>query len=463
MNDNTPADEETCCQFISDHLFPIKKNSTDLIGIETECIAVYLQDNQPPTPVPYIGENEDGLRQLLHAVSQLEGWHSVFFLAEPFTPSSLKITANCDNNLTFEPAGQIEYSFAPQTSMQSVKENFIQMRNTIKKHLTEKEIDLLHLGVNPWHTTEQLGLQIKKPSYLLLQEHFKRYAPTGIRMMRQTCTNQINLDFGADEETLVKRYLACNLLAPYSASIFANSAVWDETHSDFLGFRTYIWREVDKTRNGFPDLSSVWREFAKKTCVEIYFRYACKARVIALVNDNKLTGITFGDWLKTGEPTVASFKEHLYTLFPEVRPRGYLEIRSVDSQAPVWQQVPTAFYVGLIYDNANLERVLSSFSTELTTLETQMHKAINGLQSQDKRYTDKAKYLMNLAINAQLPASLYDKDVWRALSCFSEYFTCQEKTPADEIKLAFANSSANYLQVSDILKLEEQWTSLVEK
>jgi glutamate--cysteine ligase len=40
---------------------------------------------------------------------------------------------------------------------------------------------------------------------------------------------------------------------------------------------------------------------------------------------------------------------HLTTLFPEVRPRGYFEVRSCDALPPEWYAAPLAFIAGLAY------------------------------------------------------------------------------------------------------------------
>jgi glutamate--cysteine ligase len=48
-----------------------------------------------------------------------------------------------------------------------------------------------------------------------------------------------------------------------------------------------------------------------------------------------LEGMTLCDWLERGNdlgwPTEADVLEHLTTLFPPVRPRGFLELRTLDA------------------------------------------------------------------------------------------------------------------------------------
>ena len=61
---------------------------------------------------------------------------------------------------------------------------------------------------------------------------------------------------------------------------------------------------------------------------------------------------SFAEWMRTGSPTLEDWSFHLSTLFPEVRPRGYFELRSADAIAPDYLAAPISFVVGLIYDEA---------------------------------------------------------------------------------------------------------------
>ena len=67
--------------------------------------------------------------------------------------------------------------------------------------------------------------------------------------------------------------------------------------------------------------------------------------------------ITFREWLKNGYkgvyPTIKDFETHSTLFFPEVRAKGFLEIRSVDGQSKMWQSVPASMYAALLYDDEN--------------------------------------------------------------------------------------------------------------
>jgi glutamate--cysteine ligase len=59
--------------------------------------------------------------------------------------------------------------------------------------------------------------------------------------------------------------------------------------------------------------------------------------------------------LKGIAPTMADWADHLTTIFPEVRLKRYIEMRGSDGGP--WRRLPSlpAFWVGLIYDDTNLD------------------------------------------------------------------------------------------------------------
>jgi glutamate--cysteine ligase len=58
----------------------------------------------------------------------------------------------------------------------------------------------------------------------------------------------------------------------------------------------------------------------------------------------------YGAWASEGASTIERWETHLSTLFPEVRPRGHLELRSMDAIAPRWLAAPIVVVCGLVYD-----------------------------------------------------------------------------------------------------------------
>ena len=64
--------------------------------------------------------------------------------------------------------------------------------------------------------------------------------------------------------------------------------------------------------------------------------------------------LTFAAWMEGGHelgwPTLDDFEYHLTTLFPPVRPRGWLELRMLDSLPDPWWRVAAAVATALLED-----------------------------------------------------------------------------------------------------------------
>src|SRR5207248_1900819 len=164
---------------------------------------------------------------------------------------------------------------------------------------------------------------------------------------------QINLDFGP-QSVIAERWRLVNMIAPSLNAIFANSPhTFHGRH--YRSFRYEIWRHADPTRTGRlydrPDLDPV----------ADYLRFALDASV--MMTHDREGGLvppphlmTFRQWLagqsSCGFPTFADWRLHLTTLFPDVRPRGWMEIRSIDALPPKWWSVPVALTTSLIYNDA---------------------------------------------------------------------------------------------------------------
>lgn len=468
--DNPPSpviDRESCYRIVYDELFPLHP-SGDRIGIETEMLALQSSTATFPAVVPFLQPEGKGLRTMLGELAQQEGWHDSYRGDEHLSTAALRLELSNGDSLTFEPGGQIEYSSQPHADLQTLLSYNSTVQDKLSTHLARYEIRLWQLGINPWHSLDDIGLQITKREYLLLDKHFEHFSPIGKRMMRQACTQQINLDCGATESVLAKRYLACNLLAPYVAAMFANSGVWERDCTRMHGFRTHIWRKLDNTRTGFPDLHAVARDCDRASCARAYLDFAMGALVIGRDN-NEQRRISFQNWLDAGingaQPTVDDFKYHLYTLYPEVRPRGYFEIRSIDCQSRIWQYVPLAFYLGIIYHQRHLERVLDALLPELGCQEDMMHVACYGLARADRDFRQRIHWLAELAVSglAALPQHFRSKSVQQKLQFFFEHFTLQNKTPAADIQVLIEEHGKDYLCPVQLLELEESWAALPTK
>jgi glutamate--cysteine ligase len=74
-------------------------------------------------------------------------------------------------------------------------------------------------------------------------------------------------------------------------------------------------------------------------------------------------GVTFADWVGGGlprPPTTDDLDYHMSTMFPPVRPHGYLEVRYLDAQPGGGWVTPTALLAALMSDEKTVAAVLDA-------------------------------------------------------------------------------------------------------
>ena len=262
-----------------------------------------------------------------------QGWREV--TTAKGTPS-FQLPAG--GTLTFEPGGQVEYS-SPACRSPSVLLALLRaVVPPLRAAAADEGIDLLAAGLDPCNSAEAAPLLLHTARYTRMAEYLARIGPAGARMMRQTAAFQVSLDLD-DEPSL--RWRVLNAAAPHLVAIFANSPVYEGAPTGCPSARAEVWRTLDPARTGLP-----WDGHDP---VGHYLDFALRAPALLLP---ELDGVhrPFGEWLRRARPTLEEWHEHLSTLFPEVRPRGHLELRSCDAVPPQWYAAPVALAVGITYD-----------------------------------------------------------------------------------------------------------------
>ncbi len=438
---------EVCRDFLAHELFTPKSSKgdtskgIDLIGVELEAFPVKFLDfkKTKATPVP-LKSDKFSLHQVLEKASALEGGQFDFNEKNSLLP----IRFPNGSTFQYEPGGQIEIATHPCKSLDELVAQLRFQQNILNQITEEYQIHFAQIGTNPWFDSAQIGLQLDKARYRALQKYFASLGPFGVKMMRQTCSLHVNLDLGDSEEMQVKRILAANLLAPFASAIFANSAILENKISPGKSYRSYLWQQLDPNRTGIQLGDFGGSLPTKDQLIQAYFDFAMKSPIIhimALGDRVFPSEITFKDWLKIPiegiSPSLEDLENHLSLLYPEVRPKGFLEIRTADALPREWQLVPAFFYTGILYSEEMLGKTLELLRPLRSEINTLWKEASFGFDS--KPILELSIKLMELALaglNA-LPDNFSGKESQNNLQAFFEKFTLRGKTVADESVFKF--------------------------
>ena len=344
----------------------------------------------------------------------VEGWR------EGSTPKGTPCFALPDGGtLTFEPGGQLEYSSPPCRSASALLAVLRSVVSPLRAAASAEGIDLQTVGIDPLNPTDRAPLLLHAKRYDRMAEYFARRGPAGGRMMRQTAAFQVAVDF--DDEPWL-RWRVLNAAAPYVVAIFANSPVYAGELTGHQSARAHAWRLLDPARTGLP--------YSESDPVQAYLAFALNAPAILLPT---LDGEhrPFGEWLALASPTAEEWRDHLSTLFPEVRPRGHLELRSADSIAPEWYAAPIALTAGILYDS----RTLRAAADLLGSPDVALLERAGRLGLHDTALAGTAADLFELALSGCTglgPRYFHPSDLEQARAFFDRY-TRRGRAPADDV------------------------------
>jgi glutamate--cysteine ligase len=317
-------------------------------------------------PVPYEGPR--GIRALMEQLIARYGWVPIM---EGDNIIALKRPeGEAGGNISLEPGGQFELSGAP---LETLHETAAETSRHLYEVLDVGEdlaIGFLGVGFSPKWTIDETP-RMPKQRYGVMTRYMPQVGSRGLDMMYRTATIQVNLDF-ADEADMVKKLRVSLALQPIATALFASSPFTESKPNGFQSMRSEAWRDTDKRRTGMLPFV-----FEDGMGYERYVDYALDVPMYFVYRSGKyidVAGSSFRDFmagrLKGVEgmlPTLDDWSDHLTTLFPEVRLKRFLEMRGADGGR--WSTITalSAFWTGLLYDDAALEaawRLVKPWSAE---------------------------------------------------------------------------------------------------
>jgi len=326
-----------------------KEQSLWRIGTEHEKFLFHKADNRP---VGYEGER--GIQTIL---KRLQAEYQMTPIMEKGHIIGLK--DNQGGSITLEPGGQLELSGAPLENLhQTCKETGAHL-NQMKHVISDLEIGMLGLGFQPIWGRDDISW-MPKGRYKIMREYMPKRGNLGLDMMLRSCTVQVNLDY-ADERDMVRKFRTSLALQPVATALFANSPFKDGKLSGLKSTRAHVWTDTDPDRCGVPEIV-----FDSGFGYEAWIDYILDVPMYFLHRGDDyldVSGLSFAEFMAgrlTGfegqYPLLHDFEDHITTAFPEVRLKGYLEMRGADSGS--WNNICAlpALWVGTLYDDEALAR-----------------------------------------------------------------------------------------------------------
>ena len=238
------------------------------------------------------------------------------------------------SRVTLEPGGQIELSTPPAEDVVSSVAALRADREVLRSQLRDAGFGAAPVGADLARPVARINPSAR---YRAMEEHFDALgcAGSGKEMMTATAALQVNLDAGPARgwearlaliRSMVPMLVAASSTSPYLAG----------TTTGWHSMRQGTWQGIDHGRSAPVPLGEPTAAWAT---------YALDAPVMLIHNGSELMPVTerisFAQWLRGGasfgrRPTMADLEYHLTTLFPPVRPRGYIELRCLDAAPDRW-------------------------------------------------------------------------------------------------------------------------------
>jgi glutamate--cysteine ligase len=247
------------------------------------------------------------------------------------------------STITFEPGGQLELSSPPCDGIDAACATLAADHDIVAAALGPLGVALVAGGVDPVRPPHR---QLRHPRYDAMEAFFDVDGTAGRRMMSRTAALQINVDHG-DADECERRWRVAHAVGPALVAAFASSPVAEGRPTGWASTRLGTWLAIDPSRTA-----------ATPGGCDDWVAYALAANVLLVRRGTEMVPLRerlpFSAWISDGHalgpPTVDDLDYHLTTLFPPVRPRGFLEVRYLDALPDPWWRVAVAVVAALVHD-----------------------------------------------------------------------------------------------------------------
>ena len=337
----------------------IKSKNNLKIGVEHE---KFILNTNTLKPLSY--EEHNGIKEILEKLTTI-GWIPLY----DDNKQTIIALKRGKEAITLEPGGQIELSGAPLDNIHETCEETTNHLKELTKVGNELNFILLGMGVEPNLSLDDIPW-MPKQRYGIMKKYMTKVGTLGHHMMKRTCTNQVNIDYSSEVDMIEKLRLMFNLES-IATAMFANSPFDQGKISKYKSLRSHFWHHTDPDRTGLLPFV-----FEKGFSFEKYTDYALSVPMYFINRNHNyidMTKYTFKEYLDENSNNqddavlLKDWEDHLTTLFPQVRLKQYIEIRSMDACS--WDLICSqpAFWIGILYDDEimdNVKEITESWTQE---------------------------------------------------------------------------------------------------
>jgi glutamate--cysteine ligase len=324
--------------------FHAAEKSAQKIGAEMEKFGVRADG----TPIQYDGR--DGVSVFLADLAR-KGWAA----ESEYAGGPVLALTKDGGSITLEPGSQFELSGAQHDDVHAVAREGYEHQDEIRVLSESLGIRWLGLGFHPLSKRADYTF-VPKLRYGVMRDYLPKRGVYAHDMMLRTATVQSNFDYENEADAMQKLRVGLRL-SPLNAAMFANSPFLEGARFGGKSYRAKVWLDVDNDRSGL--LAPM---MAKGASYETYIDWALGVPMFMIKRDGKSlmnTGQTFRDFLANGfeghRALQSDWQTHINTLFPEVRLKRTIEVRSADSQNLKFAPALSALWAGIFYDKQALD------------------------------------------------------------------------------------------------------------
>lgn len=427
--DDLHAIVEACC-------FAPRPDAAEVgkVGLEAEVFPIWrAPDGFPAGRMPLTGEARPGSTDIVEGLPlrrQDVGGVPSFALPD-------------EGRVTFEPGGQVEVATGPRDTAAAALDDLDAGVGLLAGAFGDAGARLASAGLDVWHRPDTVVQQLTAARYPLMAAYLARRGAHGHVMMCHSASLQVNLCLGPPG-VAEERWLVANLTSPLVTATFATSPA-----PGVVSARGRLWRRLDRTRTGVPH--RLVHAGASEPVGELVDA-ALRADVMLTRSGKRWRagqpGWTFATWLDRGDrhagwPTTDDLVYHLTTLFHEVRARGFLEVRGVDSLPARWRAVPVVLLAGALYDGRARGQIRAVLERHLPELPSMLGRAtVRGVADPAMCALAVEVWSLALAGAGRLPAGYVRAGDLQVTESFLDRFTLRGRSPSDGLAEQLATSPA---------------------